>query len=72
MTVTEFLILKALANRPGHVKNRDRLMDAAYGEHIYVGDRAIDSHIKHLRKKFKALDDNFNRIETLYRVGYRY
>ena len=47
-------------------------MDAAYGEHIYVGDRAINSHIKRLRKKFKALDDNFNRIETLYRVGYRY
>ncbi len=72
LTVTEFLILKALASRPGHVKNRDQLMDAAYGEHIYVDDRTIDSHIKRLRKKFKALDDNFNQIETLYGVGYRY
>jgi two-component system response regulator ChvI len=72
LTVTEFLILKALAARPGHVKNRDQLMDAAYGEHIYVDDRTIDSHIKRLRKKFKAQDDNFNQIETLYGVGYRY
>jgi two-component system, OmpR family, response regulator ChvI len=72
LTVTEFLILKALATRPGHVKNRDQLMDAAYGEHIYVDDRTIDSHIKRLRKKFKVQDDNFNQIETLYGVGYRY
>jgi two-component system response regulator ChvI len=72
LTVTEFLILKALAARPGHVKNRDQLMDAAYGEHIYVDDRTIDSHIKRLRKKFKVQDDNFNQIETLYGVGYRY
>ncbi|MEO1190341.1 MAG: response regulator transcription factor [Pseudomonadota bacterium] len=72
LTVTEFLILKALASRPGHVKNRDQLMDAAYGEHIYVDDRTIDSHIKRLRKKFKAMDDDFNQIETLYGVGYRY
>jgi two-component system response regulator ChvI len=72
LTVTEFLILKALAQRPGHVKNRDQLMDAAYGEHIYVDDRTIDSHIKRLRKKFKEIDDNFAQIETLYGVGYRY
>ncbi len=72
LTVTEFLILKALANRPGHVKNRDQLMDAAYGESIYVDDRTIDSHIKRLRKKFKAIDGDFNQIETLYGVGYRY
>jgi two-component system response regulator ChvI len=72
LTVTEFLILKALAVRPGHVKNRDQLMDAAYGESIYVDDRTIDSHIKRLRKKFKAVDDNFAQIETLYGVGYRY
>jgi two-component system response regulator ChvI len=71
-TVTEFLLLKALATRPGHVKSRDQLMDAAYGEHIYVDDRTIDSHIKRLRKKFKAVDDAFNQIETLYGVGYRY
>jgi two-component system, OmpR family, response regulator ChvI len=72
LTVTEFLILKSLALRPGHVKSRDQLMDGAYGEHIYVDDRTIDSHIKRLRKKFKAIDDEFGHIETLYGVGYRY
>jgi two-component system response regulator ChvI len=54
------------------VKNRDQLMDAAYGEHIYVDDRTIDSHVKRLRKKFKQVDDEFGNIETLYGVGYRY
>jgi two-component system response regulator ChvI len=72
LTVTEFLLVKALAVRPGHVKSRDQLMDAAYGEHIYVDDRTIDSHIKRIRKKFKAVDDAFSQIETLYGVGYRY
>lgn len=72
LTVTEFLLTKALAIRPGHVKNRNQLMDAAYGEHIYVDDRTIDSHIKRLRKKFKAIDTSFDDIETLYGVGYRY
>ncbi|WP_303980352.1 response regulator transcription factor [Dongia mobilis] len=72
LTVTEFLLLKALAQRPGHVKSRDQLMDSAYGENIYVDDRTIDSHIKRLRKKFKAVIGEFNHIETLYGVGYRY
>ena len=72
LTVTEFLLLLALAQRPGHVKSRDQLIDAAYGEHIYVDDRTIDSHIKRLRKKFKAVDPGFAHIETLYGVGYRY
>ncbi len=72
LTVTEFLLLKALAQRPGHVKSRDQLMDAAYGENIYVDDRTIDSHLTRLRKKFKAIDTEFNQIETLYGVGYRY
>ncbi len=72
LTVTEFLILKSLAQRPGHVKNRDQLIDAAYGEHIYVDDRTIDSHIKRLRKKFREVDSEFAHIETLYGVGYRY
>ena len=72
LTVTEFLLLKSLAYRPGHVKNRDQLIDAAYGEHIYVDDRTIDSHIKRLRKKFRAADTAFSQIETLYGVGYRY
>ncbi len=72
LTVTEFLLLKSLALRPGHVKSRDQLMDSAYGEHIYVDDRTIDSHVKRLRKKFKAVDSEFAQIETLYGVGYRY
>lgn len=72
LTVTEFLLIKTLAQRPGHVKNRDQLMDAAYGENIYVDDRTIDSHIKRLRKKFRDTDTDFNEIETLYGVGYRY
>jgi two-component system response regulator ChvI len=72
LTVTEFLLLKSLAERPGHVKNRDQLMDAAYGETIYVDDRTIDSHIKRLRKKFREIDDEFAQIETLYGIGYRY
>jgi two-component system response regulator ChvI len=72
LTVTEFLILEALARRPGHVKSRDQLIDAAYGENIYVDDRTIDSHIKRLRKKFKEVDGEFAEIETLYGVGYRY
>jgi two-component system response regulator ChvI len=72
LTVTEFLLIKALAQRPGHVKNRNQLIDAAYGEHIYVDDRTIDSHIKRVRKKFKAVDGDFDEIETLYGVGYRF
>ena len=72
LTVTEYLLVKALATRPGHVKNRDQLIDLAYGENIYVDDRTIDSHIKRVRKKFKKIDDDFNHIETLYGVGYRY
>ena len=72
LTVTEFLLLKALAQRPGLVKSRDQLMDAAYGEHIYVDDRTIDSHVKRLRKKFKSVDSEFAQIETLYGLGYRY
>ena len=72
LTVTEFLILQSLAQRPGHVKRRDQRMDAAYADDVYVDDRTIDSHIKRLRKKFRAADDSFASIETLYGVGYRY
>ena len=72
LTVTEFLILQALAQRPGFVKSRDSLMDAAYDDQVYVDDRTIDSHIKRLRKKFKLLDGAFTQIETLYGIGYRY
>jgi len=72
LTVTEFLILHSLAQRPGYVKSRDALMDAAYDDQVYVDDRTIDSHIKRLRKKFKSVDTDFDAIETLYGVGYRY
>ena len=72
LTVTEFLILHSLALRPGLVKNRDQLIDIAYGETIYVDDRTIDSHIKRMRRKFRFIDKEFDSIETLYGVGYRY
>jgi two-component system response regulator ChvI len=72
LTVTEFLILFALAQRPGVVKSRDSLMDAAYDDQVYVDDRTIDSHIKRLRKKFRVVDKEFDMIETLYGVGYRF
>ena len=72
LTVSEFLILFALAQRPGVVMSRDSLMDAAYDDQVYVDDRTIDSHIKRLRKKFKQVDDDFDMIETLYGVGYRF
>lgn len=72
LTVTEFLLLKALADRPGFVKSRENLMDVAYDENVYVDDRTIDSHIKRLRKKMRKADEEFDAIETLYGVGYRY
>ena len=72
LTVTEFLILQALATRPGFVKSRDALMDAAYDDQVYVDDRTIDSHIKRIRKKFRVVDTEFDQIETLYGVGYKY
>jgi two-component system response regulator ChvI len=72
LTVTEFLLLQALVQRPGFVKSRDQLMDVAYDDQIYVDDRTIDSHIKRLRKKMRMADDSFSAIETLYGIGYRY
>ncbi|NNC47919.1 MAG: response regulator transcription factor [Sphingomonas sp.] len=72
LTVTEFLILEALAQRPGVVKSRNQLLDVAYKDDVYVDDRTIDSHIKRIRKKFRAVDGNFDMIETLYGVGYRF
>ena len=72
LTVTEFLILEALAQRPGFVKSRDQLMDTAYQDDVYVDDRTIDSHIKRLRRKFRQVDSEFKAIETLYGVGYRF
>jgi two-component system response regulator ChvI len=72
LTVTEFLILQALATRPGIVKSRDNLLDVAYDDDVYVDDRTIDSHVKRLRKKFTASDPTFDMIETLYGIGYRF
>lgn len=72
LTVTEFLLPQALAQRPGFVKSRDQLMDVAYDDQVYVDDRTIDSHIKGLRKKMRMVDDEFSAIETLYGIGYRY
>lgn len=72
LTVTEFLLLQALAQRPGFVKSRDQLMDVAYDDQVYVDDRTIDSHIKRLRKKMRMVDNEFSAIETLYGIGYRY
>jgi two-component system response regulator ChvI len=72
LTVTEFLILEALAHRPGVVKNRNQLLDVSYSDDVYVDDRTIDSHIKRIRRKFRAVDGDFDAIETLYGVGYRF
>jgi two-component system response regulator ChvI len=72
LTVTEFLILEALAQRPGVVKSRNQLLDIAYQDDVYVDDRTIDSHIKRIRRKFRAVDPDFDAIETLYGVGYRF
>jgi two-component system, OmpR family, response regulator ChvI len=72
LTVTEFLLLQSLAQRPGFVKSRDQLMDAAYDDSVYVDDRTIDSHVKRIRKKFREVDPEFDMVETLYGVGYRY
>jgi two-component system response regulator ChvI len=72
LTVTEFLILETLAQRPGIVKTRNQLMDAAYQDDIYVDDRTIDSHIKRIRRKFRQTDPEFDAIETLYGAGYRF
>jgi two-component system response regulator ChvI len=72
LTVTEFLLLQALARRPGHVKNRDQLIDEAYGQNVFVDDRTIDSHIKRIRRKFRERDPSFAEVETLYGIGYRY
>ncbi len=72
LTVTEFLILEALATRPGVVKSRNQLMDVAYSDDVFVDDRTIDSHIKRLRRKFRVVDPDFSAIDTLYGAGYSF
>ena len=72
LTVTEFLLLEALATRPGVIKSRNQLMDAAYPDDVFVDDRTVDSHIKRMRRKFRAVDKTFSAIETLYGAGYSF
>ncbi len=72
LTVTEFLLLQALARRPGVVKTREQLMDAAYPDRVSVSDRTIDSHVKRIRRKFQTSDPRFDAIEGVYGAGYRY
>jgi two-component system response regulator ChvI len=72
LTITEYLIIKSLTVKVGHVRSRDQLINDSYGESIYVDDRMIDTHIKRVRKKFKDIDETFDHIETLYGVGYRF
>jgi two-component system response regulator ChvI len=72
LTVTEFMLLHALARRPGHVKSREQLMQECYPHDAYVSDRTIDSHVKRLRKKFTSIDPEFAEIDTVYGLGYRY
>ena len=71
LTVTEFLLLEALARRPGHVKSRDQLLQAAYPHDTTASDRTIDSHVKRLRRKFQDVDAAFDAIESVYGAGYR-
>jgi two-component system response regulator ChvI len=72
VTVTEFLLLQALARHPGHVKTRDQLMQQAYPDQTFVSDRTIDSHVKRLRRKLEQCDPAFAAIETVYGLGYRF
>ena len=72
LTVTEFLLLQALARRPGIVKTREQLMEAAYPDRVSVTDRTIDSHVKRIRRKFEAVDREFAAIEGVYGAGYRF
>ena len=72
LTVTEFLILECLAQRPGVIKSRNQLMDAAYPDDVFVDDRTVDSHIKRMRRKFRVVDREFGAIDTLYGAGYSF
>lgn len=69
LTLTEFWLVHAMARYPGHVKNRQQLMDAAQA---VLDDNTITSHVKRIRRKFMAIDANFNAIETVYGMGYRW
>ena len=69
LTLTEFWIVHALARYPGHVRNRQQLMDAAQA---VLDDNTITSHIKRIRRKFQAIDPGFAAVETVYGMGYRW
>ena len=70
LTVTEFMLLRALARHPGHVKTRSQLMQEGYPYDAYVSERTIDTHIKRIRKKFSSVDQKFQGIDTVYGLGY--
>jgi len=72
LTVTEFLLLRALVRRPGFVKTREQLMHEGYPHDAFVSERTIDSHIKRIRRKFTSVDPAFARVETVHGLGYRY
>ncbi|MGK2859946.1 MAG: winged helix-turn-helix domain-containing protein, partial [Thermoanaerobaculia bacterium] len=72
LTVTEFMMLRALVRHPGHVKTREQLMREGYPYDTFVSDRTVDSHVKRLRRKFETVDSSFDAIETVYGLGYRY
>jgi two-component system, OmpR family, response regulator ChvI len=72
LTASEFFILEALASRPGVVKSRNALIGAAYEGDTYIDERTIDSHVKRLRRKFKARDSEFDMVQTVYGIGYSF
>ncbi len=69
LSLTEFWIVHALARNPGHVKNRQQLMDAA---NVVLDDNTITSHVKRVRRKFQQVDSGFDAIQTVYGMGYRW
>lgn len=69
LTLTEFWIVHSLTQIPGHVKSRDQLMQDA---NIFVDDGTVTSHVKRIRRKFETVDDTFDRIDTVYGMGYRW
>jgi DNA-binding response OmpR family regulator len=72
LSISEFRILLDLTELPGAVRSREQLIQAAFPLDNYVSDRSIDSHIKRLRKKITQVDEGFDRIETVYGLGYRF
>jgi len=72
ISAVEFRLLESLAVRPGTTKSRDALRDILCEDQVMLHARAADSHIKRLRKKFRSVDKEFNEIESVYGIGYRF